>query len=285
MNNHQLDNASADYIEFLKKVLSGYFYDDSVWKVVDFRNQKPESIGRPLKFIYDCIEACILKKVERRSIVLMKKARFDSESRLQGKDFPSIGYTMIGHKRLDNIQFCVEDVIRNEVPGDLMETGVWRGGATILMRALLKEYAITGRKVWVADSFEGLPPPKDPDDGWDLSKVEFLKVSLDRVKSNFARFGLLDEQVEFVKGWFCDTLPGASIDKLAVLRLDGDMYSSTMDSLQGVYHKVSKGGYVIVDDYYSWQSCKRAVTDFLEMHSLKPKIMAVDWSGVYWKVD
>jgi len=152
------------------------------------------------------------------------------------------------------------------------------------MRALLKAYGVADRKVWVADSFEGLPVPKSRADGHDLSRVLHLKVSLERVRANFARFGLLDGQVEFLKGWFSETLPDAPIGQLAILRLDGDLYSSTMDALRSLHHKVSPGGFVIVDDYYSLSSCRRAVTDFLAENSLKPEIRTIDWTGAFWKV-
>ncbi len=81
--------------------------------------------------------------------------------RAVGRDWPARADSMIGLRRMDNIQDCIETVIRDDVPGDLIETGVWRGGATIFMRGVLKAYEDTTRTVWVADSFEGLPPP-DP---------------------------------------------------------------------------------------------------------------------------
>lgn len=139
--------------------------------------------------------------------------------------------------------------------------------------------------MWVCDSFEGLPAPKNANDGPDWSRIGYLSVSLEQVKSNFEKFELLDEQVEFLKGWFCDTLPGAPIEEIAILRLDGDMYSSTMDSLQNLFHKVSKGGYVIIDDYYSWETTRSAVTDFLRERAMGPEIMRIDWAGAYWKCD
>ena len=170
------------------------------------------------------------------------------------------------------------------VPGDLIETGVWRGGSTIFMRALLKAHGITDRTVWVADSFQGLPPPADAEDGADLSAVEQLAVSLGQVQGNFDRFGLLDDQVKFLQGWFADTLPTAPIEKLAILRLDGDLYSSTMDALTALYPKVSEGGYVIVDDYGSWPSCKRAVETYLRENQISADIKEIDFTGAYWQV-
>jgi O-methyltransferase len=153
------------------------------------------------------------------------------------------------------------------------------------MRGLLKAYGVVNRTVWVADSFEGLPIPKSESDGWDYSQSDFLKVSLEQVKSNFEKFDLLDDQVKFLKGWFCDTLPTAPVKQIAVLRLDGDLYSSTMDALQNLYHLVSKGGYVIVDDYYSWPACRAAVADFLSCNSIKADILPVDDDCAYWKCE
>jgi hypothetical protein len=218
------------------------------------------------------------------NFVLLKKRPYNQDIRAKGMDWPLFGYTMIGEKRLDNIQYCVMDVLRRRVPGDLIETGVWRGGSTILMRAALKAAGVSDRTVWVADSFEGLPAPKDGTDGPDLSHIKHLKVSLEQVRANFARFGLLDDQVKFLKGWFCDTLPTAPIERLAILRLDGDLYSSTRDALEALYPKVSPGGYVIVDDYGSWPECKRAVNEYIERNNINADIEAIDDGGVFWMV-
>ena len=131
------------------------------------------------------------------------------------------------------------------VPGDLIETGVWRGGATILMRAILKARGVTDRVVWVADSFAGLPAPNAAryplDAGINLHRFPQLAVTLERVQDNFRRYGLLDDQVRFLKGWFRDTLPAAPIERLAVLRLDGDLYESTIQALESLYDKLSAG--------------------------------------------
>jgi O-methyltransferase len=155
---------------------------------------------------------------------------------------------MIGSLRLDNLQDCIESVVRDNVPGDLIETGVWRGGATILMRGVLAAYGIADRIVWVADSFAGLPPPNPqayPADAGDIHWTHReLAVSLKTVPESFARYGLLDDQVRFLVGWFRDTLPTAPIHRLAVARLDGDMYESTMDALVALYPKLSVGGYL-----------------------------------------
>ena len=282
MDNRQLRHL---YIDLMKKTLTASIYDESTWSLIVLGRRESKLPRRPLRLARALLRDLLARTLRKRSISLIRENPFSAAKRDEGKDWPFFAYTMVGHRRLDNVQTCFEDVLRNGVPGDLVETGAWRGGTTIFMRALLKAYRVKDRKVWVADSFEGLPVPKSSDDGCDLSQVQCLKVSLEKVKSNFAKFGLLDEQVEFLQGWFCDTLPNAPIQNVSILRLDGDLYSSTMDSLQNLYHKVSKGGYVIVDDYYSWPSCRTAVADFLAKNSLKPEIKAIDWTGAYWKCE
>jgi hypothetical protein len=221
--------------------------------------------------------------------VLRDTFRDDYDPKAQeGPYWPPTGYTMIGQKRLDNLQMCVERVLRERIPGDLVETGVWQGGATILMRALLAAYGDTGRRVWVADSFAGLPEPDHnqyPADKDDIHHKfnDVLAVSVEKVQANFTRFGLLDDQVVFLKGWFHDTLPTAPIERLAVLRLDGDMYESTMDALVNLYPKLSVGGYAIIDDYGQVPSCKQAVEDYRLLCGIREEMIEIDWTGVYWR--
>ncbi len=209
-----------------------------------------------------------------------------TDARQEGRDWPLEAETMVGLKRLDNLQHCVTSVIRDDVPGDLIETGVWRGGSSILMRAVLKAYGDCSRKVWLADSFRGLPQP-DParypvDHGDTLWTYKELAIPLEQVKANFARYGLLDEQVAFLPGWFRDTLPTAPINQLAVLRLDGDLYESTMDALVALYPKVSTGGYVIVDDY-ALPTCRAAIDDFRRARGITDPIHQIDWTGAFWQ--
>jgi len=220
----------------------------------------------------------------RRSVFLLKADLKRRNLAEEGGYWPLFGYSMAGLPRLDNTQNCIEQVLKDNIPGDLIETGAWRGGMAILMKAVLEANGVKDRCVWVADSFEGMPKPKNASDGWDLSSLSYLKVSLDEVKDNFAKFDLLDSQVRFLKGWFCDTLPAAPIDRLAVLRLDGDLYTSTMDTLNALYDKVSPGGFVIVDDYNSWPACKRAVDEFLSTRSIAAEIRKIDSDAVYWRV-
>jgi Macrocin-O-methyltransferase (TylF) len=202
--------------------------------------------------------------------------------------------TMVPLVRLHNLHRCAVDVIERHVPGDFIETGVWRGGTTIFMRAVLRAYASSDRKVWVADSFEGLPEPDadkypieaETHHGKVMSSIyDHFAVGLDEVRENFARFGLLDDQVRFLKGWFKDTLPAAEVSHLSVMRLDGDYYESTHDALLHLYPKLSPGGYVIVDDYGedTWTYCRRAVDDFRDKEGLDQPLMRVDSKCFYWQ--
>ena len=212
---------------------------------------------------------------------------FDPRRRWPGPTWPRRAHTMIGEKGLENLRGCVEGVLEDGVPGDLIETGVWRGGASIFMRGILAAHGVTDRVVFVADSFRGLPEP-DPEryplDRGSIAHVfADLRVSRAEVEENFRRYGLLDEQVRFLEGWFADTLPAAPIERLAVIRLDGDMYGSTVDALRSLYPRLSVGGYVIVDDYGALPECRRAVEDYRREAGIVDEPVAFDWAGAWWR--
>jgi hypothetical protein len=222
------------------------------------------------------------------------KAEYDEYVRLRqfglayNRPMQHLGFphTMLNRARVENIEFCLQQILADGVPGDCMECGVWRGGAVIFMRGYLAAHGVTDRTVWVADSFEGIPAPSVPEDaGVHLSKQThpMLAIDLETVQNLFERYGLLDEQVRFLQGWFKDTLPAAPVEKLALLRLDGDLYESTMDALIPLYDKVSPGGFVIIDDYGCLEPCRRAVTEFREARGITEPLQEVDWTAVYWR--
>jgi hypothetical protein len=237
---------------------------------------------------------------------LRRLSAYDREKRLAGRDFPEQAHTMIGLRRLDNVQELLEQVLRDGVQGDVIETGVWRGGSTIFMRGVLKAHGVTDRSVWVADSFEGMPKPDQPGMERSFSSEEQAELwdtiirqhplavvtmamrlrngtSYEDVRANFERYGLLDDQVRFLRGWFRETLPTAPISRLALMRLDGDFYDSTYDALRWLYPKLSRGGFAIVDDYGSFSECRRAVHDYLESSGEKADLEYVDDHAVYWR--
>jgi O-methyltransferase len=197
-------------------------------------------------------------------------------------------HTMIGRARLDNLEACLDKVCAAGVPGDLIECGVWRGGAAVFMRGYLEAYGLRGRTVWVADSFAGCPPPSLPQDqGEDLSAAAFpaLAVPEDAVRELFARYGLLDGQVRFLAGWFRDTLAQAPIERLALLRIDADLYESTRDALEALYPRLAPGGFAIVDDYGAVPACRQAVEDYRGRAGIAAPLEAIDWTGVFWQKD
>jgi O-methyltransferase len=205
-----------------------------------------------------------------------------------GLDWPAEAETMIGMQRLTSLQHCVETALTEDIPGDLIECGVWRGGACILMRAVLAAYGDETRQVWLADSFQGVPR-SDPEN-YQADKgirAEFaagiLGVPEAEVRANFERYGLLDDQVRFLPGWFKDTLQDAPIERIAVLRLDGDLYESTIQALDALYPRLSPGGFCVVDDYQAVKACQQAVTDYRAKHGISDEIVDIDGSGVLWR--
>ncbi len=221
------------------------------------------------------------------SIIPGQDASFVEAKRLVGKDWPAQAHSMAGVARLKNLAELVERVLSQGTPGDFIETGVWRGGCCILMKGILKSHQDVERKVFVADSFEGLPKPSPEiypvDHGDILHRYDELRVSEAQVRSNFERYELLDDRVIFVKGFFSDTLPNLKSDPLALIRLDGDMYESTIVALNALYPRLSPGGFVIIDDYGALKSCKQAVDDFRQEHAITSEMHVVDWTGVWWE--
>jgi O-methyltransferase len=269
------EEAARLYLDLLKRCLTRLAFPD-VYRPL-FAPDMPNSGWR----------LALLPLFSRLSCGLYRRTRCDAERRAAGMDWPAEAETMVGLARLDMLEEAVRTVIAERIPGDLVEAGTWRGGAAILMRAVLRAYGDASRTVWVADSFAGLPRPDGrhrQDDGnviWRSNAV--LAVSLEEVQANFRRYGLLDEQVRFLVGWFKDTLPGAAIERLAVMRLDGDLYSSTMDSLHALYPRLSAGGYAVVDDYNCLAECKAAVTDYRREQGITEPLQVIDWTGVYWR--
>ena len=194
---------------------------------------------------------------------------------------------MIGQLRLDNLDACARDVLAKDVPGDFIETGVWRGGAAILMRGVLEAFGDTQRRVFLADSFEGLPRTnveKYPADaGLDFfNEMPELAVSEEEVRANLARYDLLDDRCVLVKGWFKNTLPELGAERWSLIRMDGDRYESTIDALASLYPNLSPGGYLLIDDY-EINACKQAVHDYRTKHGIVEPIQHVDWTGAYWQ--
>lgn len=266
------------YLQLMKSCLINTIYADH------FR-PPAHAHARWKRWVVKALKARDLELVQARHRAVMSAER-ERNARIDGWAWLPEAHTMIGARRLDNLQQCIEDVLERGVPGDLIEAGVWRGGASIFMRAVLKAHGVEDRTVWLADSFQGLPPPNEalyPADAGDLHHtVEELSVSVDEVRRNFGLYDLLDDRVRFLPGWFSDTLPQAPIERLAVIRIDADMYASTTEVLEALYPRLAPGGYVIVDDYGGIPACRRAVDDYRAAMGITDEIRRIDWSGIYW---
>ena len=241
------------YLDLLKKVLTNTLY-----------RQEPNSDGTGIAYVKKFAQHYI----ESNAISLLPMARFD------------------------NLYACIKSVHEDKVDGDLIDTGVWRGGSVIFMRAVL-ETLNDDRNVWVADSFEGLPIPDkdkyplehDAHNNFISRFYDRFEASIEEVQQNFKNLDLFDDRVKWLKGWFKDTLPNAPIKKLAILRLDGDYYESTIIALESLYPKLSTGGYVIVDDYGedSWTYCRQAVDEYRAANGINEPLIKVDSKCYLWK--
>lgn len=266
------------YLKLLTRALTGALHEQVLYPVAPTRGLK--------KRVFTPIQRLLASQ----GFVLARSMSIGPHSFAQSPPWPPIptADTMIGPRGLQNIRECVEDVLQQDVPGDLIEAGVWRGGATLFMRALLAAHGDSQRTVWLADSFRGLPTPAESGHSEDVGDEEWAKrawfnVSLESVRRTFERYDLLDERVQFLVGWFADTLPTAPIERLSVIRLDADMYGSTIEALTALYPKLSKGGYVIVDDYGWTPNARAAVDDFRHDQGITDELMWVDTSVVYWR--
>lgn len=194
--------------------------------------------------------------------------------------------TMIGGVRLTFLEKAIRDLVARNVRGDILEAGCWRGGACIYMRAVLDVLGIRDRIVFGCDAFdEGFPEP-DPkypvDADSKLHYRDYFKTPFTKVQRYGEIYGYGDTQLRFVPGYFKDTLPGLPIGRLALLRLDGDLYGSNWEPLDLLYDKLSPGGYVIADDYHSLRHTREAIDDFREARKVGAALQQTDWTSVYW---
>jgi hypothetical protein len=270
----------SHYLDLLKKTLLGEIYWENEARILYLRN---------------CIEgkdqydaATLLRFPQSRRDFCDHYQALRKEGRFIDENIKNVGYvnTMVGRKRLENVERCLDRICKDGVPGDLIECGVWRGGCAVFLRGYMAAHRITDRNVWVADSFVGVPPPSLPqDDGVDLSAERYpeLAIPIESVRDLFARYGLLDDRVRFLHGWFRETLPKAPIGKLALLRIDADLYESTSDALSALYSRLCPGGFAIIDDYGCISACREAVDDYRSQNGIEEPIVEIDWTGVFWR--
>ena len=261
-------------------------YLDLVIDVVNGSVYGPQSVHTLVKPISVSGRA-VTKLLARRGVTPMVVQQVPASAYEKGVGWPlprpKLGQSMIGRARLNNLRMAVETALREEIPGDIIETGVWRGGACIIMKAVLVAHGITDRRVFLADSFRGLPVADPSDDAAYLHDDPTLAVTQAQVREAFERYGLLDDGVRFLEGWFSETLPPLKGTPWAVVRLDGDQYQSTLDGIENLYPDLSSGGFLIVDDYGTYDACQRAIHEYRTANGITDEVVKIDEDGVYWR--
>ncbi len=274
--------------EWLKRLEARFRWLDTMVESNDKRSLLARSQAAYYEVLQNYVTGMSFGKEEHTLTTsgTIKKKPLNVDLRGQGLDWTYLGDTMTGLARIESLKTLLHDVFQNEIEGDFIETGVWRGGMSIFARGVLRANNQMQRKSFVCDSFRGLPPGDrdlDPrDKQW--YRINYLEVSDVTVAENFKAAGLLDPNVIFVKGFFNDTMSEVAkmTESLAIMRLDGDMYESTVDVLYRLYEKLSIGGYVIMDDWTGFPS-KTACEDFFKVHGISPVIVQVDAISAYWQ--
>lgn len=202
-------------------------------------------------------------------------------------------YSMTTNERLVSLSRCIDYIVNNNIEGDIVECGVWRGGSMMLVARKLLQLDSKEKKLFLFDTFEGMSEPGKNDVAWDkISAGEKLNTSdkfegtnvwcystLDEVKSNVSKIGYPENKIVYVAGKVEDTLPYPLIGKISLLRLDTDWYSSTKHELEHLYSKLVFGGVLIIDDYGHWEGARKAVDEFIMKNNLKLFLNRIDYTG------
>lgn len=202
-------------------------------------------------------------------------------------------YTMTSRERMYALWQAVNHVTASGVEGDIVECGVWRGGSAMLAAMTLAERGDVDRRVWLYDTFEGMPAPgpmdaigaegEDPHAEWASRDAgdhnEWCHSPLEEVQANMRATGFPLERIEFVAGKVEETIPATSPERIAVLRLDTDWYESTRHELAHLYPRLAPGGVLLIDDYGHWDGARRAVDEFLAESGTQILLARIDQTG------
>ncbi|MFT3908924.1 MAG: TylF/MycF/NovP-related O-methyltransferase [Ferruginibacter sp.] len=202
-------------------------------------------------------------------------------------------YSMAGVERMFSLYTAVNYILSNNIKGDFVECGVWRGGSAMMIAKVLLSHNITDRKIFLYDTFEGMTAPTTEDvstTGVDattmLEQNKFSKDSrvwcyadLNDVQKNMRSTGFSQEKIVYVKGKVEETIPGnMPNENIALLRLDTDWYESTKHELIHLFPKLQIKGVLIIDDYGHWEGCKKAVDEYFEEHKINMLLNRVDYT-------
>lgn len=202
------------------------------------------------------------------------------------RNYVEYAHTLLGHERLTHLEACLTQIVAEGIKGDVLQAGCWRGGSAVFLRGVLDVLGESKRRLWVADSFSGLPASTcGPDIGheMDASVYPVLSVSLDEVKEVFNKYDLLTDGVEFLPGWFSESLRHLPAKRIALLHIDADLYESTLDVLNMCYTNVVNGGFIVIDDYGILPPCREAVDEFLSSQNTEIVPIRVGDHAAYWR--
>jgi hypothetical protein len=209
-------------------------------------------------------------------------------------------YSMLSLEGLQNIETCTKIILKNNIVGDFVECGVWRGGTGIIIKKLLQKYHNNDKKIYLLDSYEGMENLENSSTVTEKDKLDelcsyilndaekyfgrkLIETNYDEVKNNLIHFNCFDKNVILLKGWFNDQFPFDNVKTISLLRLDCDYYYPTKICLEKLYNKVSKGGFIILDEYYlEFMGEKNAVDEFRSKNNITSKIIPVNNNIAYW---
>ena len=194
-------------------------------------------------------------------------------------------YTMTSTERIHALINAVRYLVSNQITGDFVECGVWKGGSVMAMALTLLELGRSDRRLFLFDTFSGMTPPGADDvDYLGQNAREILDTvrciaSQEEVEIALSRTGYARSQINFVKGRVEETIPLQAPDSVALLRLDTDWYESTRHELEHLFPRLARGGVIIIDDYGHWRGARRAVDEYLHEHNVRLLLHRIDYTG------
>ena len=196
-------------------------------------------------------------------------------------------FTMTTPERLFGLREAIEYVVREEIPGDAVECGVWRGGSSMAIALRLLALGDEQRELWMFDTFDGMPAPSADDGAYVRERFDQYQARgdkwdfapLDDVARNLRSTGFPVQRLHLVQGKVEDTVPAHGPETIALLRLDTDWYESTKHELECFWDRLSPGGVLIIDDYGHWEGARKAVDEFFERRGSRPLFSRLDYTG------
>ncbi|HMO15327.1 MAG TPA: TylF/MycF/NovP-related O-methyltransferase [Pirellulaceae bacterium] len=202
-------------------------------------------------------------------------------------------YTMTSPERITALCNAVDYLVRNQIEGDIVECGVWRGGSMLAAIRTLLDHQDRHRQVWLYDTFEGMTEPGQADVDFIGRRAETLLAEqaradeesvwcvsqLEQVKQLLDASGYNQQLIHYIQGAVEETIPAHIPDRIALLRLDTDWYSSTKHELVHLLPKLAVGGVLIVDDYGHWHGCRKAVDEYFEKYRIPMLLNRIDYTG------